>query len=103
MQNPKHKALTAIIAGTLSLCICWFFWYPVFGIFISFLSIILAIIAIVYGRKIIKTYKKDPSEPKPEYYRNGKMGYYLGIIGLLISLLCFVLSLLFTLYFKFLV
>ncbi|HNW69066.1 MAG TPA: hypothetical protein PKI01_01590 [Bacteroidales bacterium] len=103
MSNPKHRATTTIITGTISLCFCWFFWYPVFGIFISCLSIVFAIIAVVNGRKIIKINKNEPEKLDAGVYRNGRIGYFLGIAGLIISFLYLVLSGFSTFYFKFLI
>lgn len=101
MDIKKHTTIS-IISGTLSLCICWFFWYPVWGILISLISTTLAIIAIVFGNKSKKFYKQHQESLSKDIYSNAKIGFNLGIIGLIISILCFTFSLLFTFMFKFL-
>lgn len=101
MDIRKHQ-LISIIIGTTALSLCWFFWYPVWGIFISLFSIILAIVAIALGKNSIKTYKSQQELLKKDFYRNAKIGFNLGVAGLIISFFCFIFSILFSLYFKFL-
>jgi hypothetical protein len=103
MQHPKYRALAALIVGTLSLCICWFFWVPVFGIFICLLAIILALTAIILGKKSKKLFIQNQENSKKIYFQNANAGFYSGITGLIISVICFVLAFLFTFYFKILV
>ena len=97
-KAKKNSAVISILTGTAALCLCWFFWPHWLGIFITLIAIILAIIAIIYGKKSKKYYKQNQESLKKEYYRNAKMGFNLGVAGLIISSICFVLAILFTIY-----
>jgi hypothetical protein len=59
--------------------------------------------AIIIGRRIKKQKLTSLDMIDPAWLRNAKYGRVLGFIGLFISLICFVLSILFTIYFKFLI
>jgi len=59
---------------------------------------ILAIIAIILGKKLKKQQKNvaDPLEKK--LYFNAKLGFNLGVAGIIISLICFFLAFVSTIY-----
>jgi hypothetical protein len=102
-MSIKRSSRVSFICGLLSLMFCWFFWVPVYGILISLLTIIFAVIAISNGGRIYKQKKTSPETVDPDCLRNARYGRVLGFIGLFIGLICFVLSILFTIYFKFLI
>lgn len=83
--------------------LCWFFWYPVIGIIITLFTTTLAILAIVYGRKVKKQYTTSLDMADPAYLRNARYGRVMGAVGLLLSIICFILSILSTIYFNFLI
>ncbi len=100
MLNPKHSVTTAIIAGTISLCICWFFWYPVFGILFSLISFIAAIIATISGKKTKKYYTLNTESLNKDYFRKAKLGFNLGVAGIFISFICLIMAIIFTMFYR---
>ncbi len=61
----------------------------------------LAIVAIIAGKKSKKFYKNNPESFEKNQYRNAKLGFNLGVAGIIISLFCIILAILSTIYFKF--
>jgi hypothetical protein len=102
-MSIKRSSRLSFTCGLLSLVLCWFFWVPVYGILIALLTIVLSVIAIIKSRSVKKQKKTSLDMIDSNYLRNARYGKVLGIIGLFISLICFVLSILFTIYFKFLI
>ena len=102
-MSLKKISWFSFICGLISLMLCWFFWVPVFGIIITIITQILAILAIIYGRKIKKQHRSSLDMVDPAHLRNARFGRVMGIIGLFISIICFIMAILFTIYFKFLI
>jgi hypothetical protein len=102
-MSVKRASWFSFLSGLLSLMLCWFFWVPVFGIIITIITQILAIMAIIYGRKIKKQPHTSIDMIDPAHLRNARFGRVMGIIGLFISVICFIMAILFTIYFKFLI
>jgi hypothetical protein len=102
-MSLKKTSWFSFICGLLSLMLCWFFWVPVLGIIITLITTTLATLAIVYGRKVKKHHRTSLDMADPDHLRNARFGRVMGAIGLLLSIICFVLSILSTIYFKFLI
>jgi len=99
-MNKNKNAVISIITGTASLCFCWFFWYPGWGILVSFFALALAIVAVISGKKSKKVYKNNSESFEDNQYRNAKLGFNLGVAGLIISSLCIILAIFSTIFFK---
>jgi hypothetical protein len=102
-MSVKKSSRFSFAFGLLSLVLCWFFWFPVYGIILTLLTLILSVLAIIYGRKIKKQQKNSLEMIDPACIRNAKFGRVMGAVGLFFSLICFVLSILSTIYFHFLI
>lgn len=101
-MTSKKQSTLSFIFGLASLVLCWYFWYPVWGIVLTGFTFTFAVLAIVWGKKFIKHHKLQPDWQKTIALRNAKYGYVMGWIGMLLSLICFIFALLFSLYFHFL-
>lgn len=102
-MSIKKSSRVSFVCGLLSLTICWFFWYPVLGILLTLISVVLSVVAISAGRRVRKQKITCLDMVAPNCLRNARFGRVLGYIGLFTGLICFVLSILFTIYFKFLI
>lgn len=102
-MSIKNSARFSFFSGLISLILCWYFWYPVWGSVLSFLCLLLSVAAVVFGRNALKHIRPQPNLiPRPQR-RNAKFGYVLGLIGIFIATICFIFSLLFTFYYHFLI
>jgi hypothetical protein len=102
-MSVKSSSWISFFCGLISLMLCWFFWVPVFGIVITIVTTVLAVMAIIYGRKIKKQHRTSLDMVDPAHLRNARFGRVLGITGLFISVICFIMAIIFTIYFKFLI
>jgi Na+/H+ antiporter NhaD/arsenite permease-like protein len=102
-MTSKRTSWFSMLSGLLALMLCWFFWVPYYGILFTLITSVLAILAIIIGRKIRKQYKQNPETVDELSLKNAKYGVVLGIIGIFISVICFIGAILFTLYFKYLI
>jgi hypothetical protein len=96
----KKSSWFSLTSGLLSLMICWFFWIPVYGIMLTMLTFLMATAAVISGRRLKKQYKRFPESLDKMSLRNAKYGYWLGVIGILFSIICFVFGILFYFYYK---
>ena len=102
-MSLKSSSRFSFFCGLLSLMLCWFFWLPVYGILLTIFTTVLSVLAMVYGRKIKKQQKTSLDMIDPSHLRNAKFGRVMGALGLFLSLICFILSILSTIYFNFLI
>ncbi len=101
-MTAKKQSSLSFIFGLASLVLCWYFWYPVWGIVLTVFTFAFGVMAILWGKKFIRNHKLQPDWQKTTALRNAKFGYVMGWIGVLLSFICFLLALLFSLYFHFL-
>jgi len=59
---------------------------------------ILGIIAIISGKKAKNFYRNNKETLPAEYNRNARLGFNLGVAGVIISFICFILAILSTVY-----
>jgi len=101
-MRAKKSSWFSLISGLLSLMLCWFFWVPVYGIIFTLITTLLAVMALITGRNLKKQYKQSPESLDVKSLRNARYGVVLGVIGILVSLICFIFAILFYFVFKFL-
>lgn len=103
IMTYKKQGWISMLSGTLSLMFCWFFWMPYYGIGVTVLTMVLAAIAFISGRRLRKQYNRNPETISEDSQRNARYGVVMGIIGFIMSFICFVFALIITIFFTFLI
>jgi hypothetical protein len=88
LQQNLPNANIILILGILSIVFCW--WH-----LLSFAGIILAVVTIVLSRKEIALFRSSPGYYSLSSLNNVKTGRTCAIIGLIISIVIFILVSLF--------
>jgi len=87
-QQNLPNSNTILVLGILSIVFCW--WHLV-----SFVGIVLGIITIVLSKKEISLFNANPNQFTISSLNNVKTGRICAIIGLIISIIVFLLVSLF--------
>jgi len=101
-MTVKSASWFSFLCGLLALMLCWFFWVPFYGIIITFITLGLSVAAVVSGRKLKKQNKATEGLLDKISLRNAKYAVVMGWTGVFFSVACFVMAILFSLYYKFL-
>ncbi|MCX6281676.1 MAG: CCC motif membrane protein [Bacteroidetes bacterium] len=87
-QQNLPNSNTILVLGILSIVFCW--WHLV-----SFIGIVMGIITLVLAKREIAVYTSAPQKYTLSSLNNVKTGRTCAIIGLIISIVIFVLATLF--------
>lgn len=95
-QVMMPGAILWMIFGILSCIFCWYGFIPVAGIILSVMALVFGILAFIKGKKMKKEYDANPDKYKKASLGLIKTASITGLIGLILSCIFFVISIIMT-------